>query len=520
MKKLILACYFAGTLTLFGQQRIYFDSDWEVTTQKNAAYYRETTQEGGLTHIRDYYLNGTLQMDGLASDANPSGEVYEGKVTWYRPDGSVESFSNYKNGSRTGEGKSYDERGRVTSEQFYSSDDKYTGKTYEYKDPGTGSYYNSITEFTSDGSYKTVVYDNDIRGIRSETQYNGKTGETKDIYYGDGGKKLGEQKYSSEGTVAKNTVEVTYTYNPMRVESITRYKRNADEPYERTRYYKNGKIKSSYRRNGSSAAEVFYNSSGAKTADLQYKETDGSLMPYTGTLISYYSDEGKEDMISIETLYKDGEELQIKNYSSSGQISQIIDYAKSENSDFGSYEIEKETFFDAAGNQKSVLEYQDGQPYNGISYEDGYTEYRNGVLWERRNFFENGTLSLEKKRLPDNRTLTTVYNLDGKMRHQLKSTDNSDEGYSAEVTTYYDGKPKKAVIENSILKSGKIKYLSPYTYQDQEMERSGNWIIIRERDEKGTLTKETKILVASNAEEIQLYEALLLSVTESEEVKL
>ena len=46
--------------------------------------------------IKDYYINGALQMEGTAVDDTPNQEVFEGKVTWYFPDGKVEMVSNFK----------------------------------------------------------------------------------------------------------------------------------------------------------------------------------------------------------------------------------------------------------------------------------------------------------------------------------------------------------------------------------------------------------------------------------------
>ena len=69
MKKLLLLLVTTCTFAFISaHERIYFDSSWAETTKDNAVYYRETSKEGNLTQIKDYYKNGTLQMEGLASD--------------------------------------------------------------------------------------------------------------------------------------------------------------------------------------------------------------------------------------------------------------------------------------------------------------------------------------------------------------------------------------------------------------------------------------------------------------------
>ncbi|QPQ50685.1 hypothetical protein H3Z85_14780 [Chryseobacterium indologenes] len=83
MKKLFTSAFIALVLSMnvYGQEKTYFDENWEKTTQDKMEYYRESTSKGKLTLIKDFYKNGTLQMEGLASDTTPGNEVFDGKVT-------------------------------------------------------------------------------------------------------------------------------------------------------------------------------------------------------------------------------------------------------------------------------------------------------------------------------------------------------------------------------------------------------------------------------------------------------
>ena len=153
------------------QDRIYFDSAWAVTTKEKAVFYRETEQKGNLTLLKDYYKNGTLQMEGLASDTTPGEEIFDGKVTWYYPNGKVQSFTHYKNGRFVGESKGYDEDGKINTDLVYDADSDYTGKMYTNKNDKNGVYYNSVGDYKKSNLVKTIIYDENINGIRTETDY-------------------------------------------------------------------------------------------------------------------------------------------------------------------------------------------------------------------------------------------------------------------------------------------------------------------------------------------------------------
>ena len=110
------------------QKIIYFDSEWnEIKNKKEASYYREVAKQGELYLIKDYYINGALQMEGTAVDDTPNREVFEGKVTWYFPDGKVEMVSNFKNGNLLGESKLYNANGKLLQDMVYDGRNNYSG---------------------------------------------------------------------------------------------------------------------------------------------------------------------------------------------------------------------------------------------------------------------------------------------------------------------------------------------------------------------------------------------------------
>ncbi len=76
---------------------VYFNSDWEETTKDKQVYYRPNPKQiDGLWLIKDYYKNGVLQFEGSTKDIEL--ELWEGDLTWYKPNGKIEDKVRYKNG--------------------------------------------------------------------------------------------------------------------------------------------------------------------------------------------------------------------------------------------------------------------------------------------------------------------------------------------------------------------------------------------------------------------------------------
>ena len=189
-KMLFLFLFFIGIFA-FSQEKLYFDADWEPTTKDKMEYYRETSKSGNLTHIKDFYKNGTLQMEGEASDPTPNSEVFEGKVTYYYPSGKKQTETEFKNGQPIGIARDYDEEGRILRDFVYQKDGNYSGVAHYYKmdDEDLNSYF----EYKNSESVKTIVYDKDMKGIRYEIHYNKNGEESETKYFGEGGKLLGNR---------------------------------------------------------------------------------------------------------------------------------------------------------------------------------------------------------------------------------------------------------------------------------------------------------------------------------------
>lgn len=506
MKKLLFLLIIFGTFTAALAQRIYFDSSWAVTTKDHAVYYRETFPEGNLTRIKDFYGNGTLQMEALSSDPTPNEEIYQGKVTWYFPSGKVQSFATYNNGIIEGSTKSFDEKGRVL-EDFNYGKDKFDGFSYSYKDPEQMIFSSSLTEYKNSETVKYVVFDEDINGIRKETFY-------KDYYtqkeknYDHKGKLIAETNYDNEGNVKKNSTVVTYAFNPMRVSRISKYMEDGTTVAEEKRFYNNGKLQSEYKANKKNGKKIYYSENGTKTGELTFNLQDGQYYPQNGIEYTYWDSDTNPDILYQEDHYTDGNVLLIKNYSEFGKLVSATEYVTPAD-DYGWVKSRK--FYDENGVLKSTLEYKDGQPYTGISLEDGETVYKDGQVTSMKTYDQSKNLQVEKKLIKDMEYETKVYQ-DKKLIYHYQSTDTYD-GFSATVKSYNYSAPQTAVIKNSTLVSGKLKFKNSYGDGEKEYERTEKWVYIRNFDKDGTLTKETKILKNNDADdyysEDKIYEEYL-----------
>lgn len=70
MCRALIGCIILCMLSFAGRAGLkdttYFDMEWQRTTKEKAFYYRlPVEKEGNRYRMRDYYMSGTLQMDGL-----------------------------------------------------------------------------------------------------------------------------------------------------------------------------------------------------------------------------------------------------------------------------------------------------------------------------------------------------------------------------------------------------------------------------------------------------------------------
>ncbi|SHG14964.1 toxin-antitoxin system YwqK family antitoxin [Chryseobacterium vrystaatense] len=502
MKKIFTAAVLALIINIHAgaQEKIYFDENWEKTTQSKMEFYRETENKGKLILIRDFYKNGTPQMEGLVSDATPGSEVYEGKITWYNADGKVMSIGTYSAGKQVGPAKTFDEQGRPLEDLMYKADGTFTGKIYTYKNLEEMSNFNIVTTYDSPESFQSVGYDEDIKGIRFELISDGKEKyETR--FYGDKGKYIGKNRSGDSG----EKVTVDYYHDPMKVSKIE--KENKDgKVTESIIYSKKGEILQEEKKNKKGGYQKTYDEAGKQIGSLTYI--------YDKEIDSHNPQDGEEYMFNYDfsgytavNVYKNGSAVLKKYFDEDGKLS-----SEEVLKDDITQEIR---YYNPDGTPKGNITYKDDMPYNGTLYE-GLIEqhYKDGLLVYSKSLRLEGNLKAETK-INANRTgyNSTVYDEKGAVEYTYSHPVEQGSGFTAQIVQYAKGKAgNKAVVKEGVLQSGKIKYKSEYGFK--ELERNGKWVLIKIFSPEGKLLQESKVL--AETEENDLYSPLNTSINEAD----
>lgn len=462
------------------QQIIYFDADWEVTTKDKMEYYRESTKQGEHTFIKDYYKNGTPQMQGLASNSEVNAEVWDGEVTWYYPNGKVQTTSNYKNGTQVGVSKGFDDNGKLLEDLVYDKEGNYKGTRYVYKgDYGT---YNSITEYEKSEPTKEIIYDDDKNKIRYETTYTNGYESTETKYFDEKGRYLGA-RYTKD--YVTSGVAVDYYFEPMNVKSITKYGKD-EQVVEEKIFYKNGNLAQEKKLGKKDGSKKTYDINGIKIAELTYildKESD-SFLANDGTDYSFFD---TMDGPSTIATYSKGVLVSEKTFhEDTFKLASEITYNNGEN--------DKLTYYDHNGNLRSTLQYKEGLPYNGnIITDNTETIFSEGKVQTMKITDQDGKIFLEKKlNSAKNIYEAKIYNMSQKMVMSYTSDADSDL-LNGVITQYENGKAvRKATIKDDYLIDGKLSLKS----DDQRVERevSKKMQSYRVYNEKNVLVEETKKL--------------------------
>jgi len=122
MKKLIplsFSIFYLFSIPCFAQNdTIWFNSNWKETSKKDASFYRlKPEKKGDAYYVVDYFMNGSIQMEGLSKD--PGEDLYLGIITWYYENGNKFQIANYENGVLNGNRKIYFENGKLKTDSNY-----------------------------------------------------------------------------------------------------------------------------------------------------------------------------------------------------------------------------------------------------------------------------------------------------------------------------------------------------------------------------------------------------------------
>lgn len=156
---------------------IWYDKEWKVSTKKTAAFFRPKPKRvKDKFLIKDYYRNGTLQMEGFSLKENE--EFFDGDVKHYASDGKLETTTSYVNNSAT-YFKKYYENGNIDWEVPFK-DGKKNGDMILHNEKGEKTGVFSFRNDLEHGVF--VIYENGIatknkffingKEIDNRTQFN------------------------------------------------------------------------------------------------------------------------------------------------------------------------------------------------------------------------------------------------------------------------------------------------------------------------------------------------------------
>ncbi len=116
----IALCLFGFCLFAMGQtaDTTWYTKKWKPCLKQEAKYFRLVNQTNGLYEIRDFYLNGKLQMKGKAISMEP--EVLHDSCTYYYANGKIDATGSYNNGKKVGIWKYYSSIGQLLETTDYS----------------------------------------------------------------------------------------------------------------------------------------------------------------------------------------------------------------------------------------------------------------------------------------------------------------------------------------------------------------------------------------------------------------
>ncbi|SEK38447.1 Antitoxin component YwqK of the YwqJK toxin-antitoxin module [Aquimarina amphilecti] len=426
----------------FGQNdTIWYDKTWKTSIKDDAAFYRPpVSKKGELYLIRDYYIDGSLQMEGTSS--NPTNDFWEGVVTWYDTNGKVIQSFTYENNRLEGDFITYYKDKKLTA---------------QYKDgrfvSGEANFNNGTSQtylVQRDSILKEVVYDKDLNGARYE-YFKKNTGTYLEIhetkFYDNDGKYIGTSTREKETGIYKG-VYVTYYRSPLRVKQVRDYK------------YKNGRVVATYYQNGvlrNRFVELpkqkieYFDLEGNLLHSVALEDPNKSWSFINGTHVQFYSNTIPEEMHLIEYIEEFNEEGDVvymeRFYKNKKTKSKIL---------FENKYKKEEINYDKEGNQASKLTYKDYKPYQGTLVETGRAViYNQGTLMKETTFYPDTNIPFSVFQ----NSKATFYDQKGLELGQV--TSNSDEYLSEEDGTRY-----------RINYKGKINYISKYSKGNKISEKT------------------------------------------------
>lgn len=108
------------SISVYSQDKVYFDENWNVTDKENASYYRLVVNtKSEKEWIIDYYISGKKAQEAKYINGKP-----EGKFSVYYDSGELKVEGIYEKGLKVGVWKTYYKNGKIKEKGKYDNDEK------------------------------------------------------------------------------------------------------------------------------------------------------------------------------------------------------------------------------------------------------------------------------------------------------------------------------------------------------------------------------------------------------------
>lgn len=317
--------------------KIYFDDNWQETTENKASYYREFPKEvKDLWLIHYYYITGEKQFIGQANDSLLTN--LEGNVTWYYQTGKVQNKVRYHNGIVVGhytanpDAEGSEKTGWDETDLYFvdytnvlsAEDAKNTSNnTYEYYYTNSSQIASKHTSHigTNDKVSQTIYYDKegDTIGVLDYNKASEKWIGKEIVFYEHELRGKNEMSSIKHISTYENGMITTIAYYNTQEELIAKGTLKKEKPFEGTFYQQACdlyKIQQYHKED--LLTEVTYNNVNEKIGQVTFNNTVphtgvyfncNSLQTYKngqlhGKSIQYFDDNAEH--VEFEFLFKDG----------------------------------------------------------------------------------------------------------------------------------------------------------------------------------------------------------------------
>ncbi|MGG5507227.1 MULTISPECIES: hypothetical protein [unclassified Myroides] len=358
----------------------------EVTTKALASSFKiskPVKNSEGLKEFSTYNKETkAIEVKGIGSIDQNNTITYDGKVTYFNADGSVNFDMFFEQGNAI----------KITSIDPFTQED-YT-LTYENGYPHDGTmvqlYKNAYFYYAiSEGVYVSYIY---VNKDNTNEKYIFTFDEDNNIVDEQFINAQGEVVYSAayEDGMAKNGTSITLDYDTFRPISTNVYVDGVNT--ESVFYYKSGQVKYKTTTTTTKTTTVFYGSKGAVVGTYKADIDEyGSESNQEGTYLFYNEYTDTPDVVTSQSEYKKGS--LVKETIFYEQPTAFV--PKSTKFYKGDYYLEKIEYFNEDGSKKGELIYnEDGYtPQNGVAYDDdSVTTYKDGILVAKKLFYSTGEL--------------------------------------------------------------------------------------------------------------------------------